>query len=228
MEATIAVTTSRLRPNRMAASLPATLAKVPIRPSPVATMAGDRPKRPLHPWQRRRSQGTPRPSRARRSFQECGRNRQSHKPLPSGCGTPDENHTGLPVLGWLPRLVCAGHDERDEHPGNCRAYGCRDESRLPAGSGSDEVTCCKRKSARNADARRVSRRGARHHFGVNAIGQKLQARHIGARPAHAGEGTQQQRRPEAFRKQTKQQMAQRRWLLRQRGTRAWDQRDRSR
>ena len=42
MEASIAVTMRRFRPKRMAASLPATLANVPMRPSPVATMAGER------------------------------------------------------------------------------------------------------------------------------------------------------------------------------------------
>ena len=41
MDASIAVTMRRFRPKRMAASLPATLAAVPMSPSPVATMAGE-------------------------------------------------------------------------------------------------------------------------------------------------------------------------------------------
>ena len=41
MDASMAATMSRLRPKRMAASLPTTLAKVPMSPSPVATMAGE-------------------------------------------------------------------------------------------------------------------------------------------------------------------------------------------
>ena len=49
MEAIMAMTMRRLRPKRMAASLPATLAKVPIRPRPVATMAGERTAAALAP-----------------------------------------------------------------------------------------------------------------------------------------------------------------------------------
>jgi hypothetical protein len=41
MDASMADTISRLRPNRIAPSLPATLANVPMRPSPVAIRAGD-------------------------------------------------------------------------------------------------------------------------------------------------------------------------------------------
>ena len=49
--------------------------------------------------------------------------------------------------------------------------------------------------------------GARHHLGIDLVGQQLQAGHVGAGPAHAGQRARRHGRPEAVGEEAEQQMA---------------------
>ena len=112
----------------------------------------------------------------------------------------------LSVFGWGGALGLRGNDQRHREPRDRGAHGGGKEGGAPAGSGGDKVASSKRKGARNANARGMAGRGARHHLRVDPIGQELEARHVRARPAHAGQRPHRKCRPEAVGKQRKHQV----------------------
>ena len=141
---------------------------------------------------RRRRRGTPRPSRAARSSRACGRSRPARRPWPSGCAAPDGNRTARAAgPAGRARRLASGHDERDGEPGDggARAGGDQ-EGGLPADMPAIRSPQQEGERAGDADAGGMAGDGARHHPGVDLVGQQLQAGHVGAGPAQAGEGAQ--------------------------------------
>ena len=112
----------------------------------------------------------------------------------------------LSVFGRGGALALRGNDHCHQQPSDRGAHGGGEEGGAPAGSGGDEIATCKRERTGNADARGVAGRGARHHLGVHPIGQELEAGHVRACPAHAGQRAHRQCRPEALGKQPEHQV----------------------
>jgi len=102
------------------------------------------------------------------------------------------------------------HEEPDREPGDGGGAGCDQESGTPAEVIGNEVAHQEGKRPGDADAGGVAGDGARHHAGIDLVGQQLQPGHVGAGPTQAGEGSGGHRRPEAVGKQPEQEMADRR------------------
>ena len=82
-------------------------------------------------------------------------------------------------------------------------------ARQPACS-AKKVAAQEGERARDADAGGMAGHGARHHPGIDLVGQQLEAGHVGAGPAEAGQRAQGHGRPEAVGEQAEQEMAQHR------------------
>ena len=135
--------------------------------------------------------GKRRPSRAARSSPGCGCNKPANRRRPSGCAAPGGSRTA-PAAGWQPGRCASARQ--------ASATGSQATPRVSAGAGEGE-----RASRRlghqiaaatndgrpgNADAGGMAGDGARHHPGVDLVGQQLQTGHVGAGPADAGQRAQ--------------------------------------
>ena len=195
----------RRRPNRMAASLPRTLASVPSSPNSVSVSAGRQSGAGSPGGHGDKTKERDAPSAQRAHFERVdaigdgighGRAVAQHRAKIKNRG----------VLFRRRRPRMRGDRKRHQDPRATRAHRRRDECQAPAADGGEEIGAGKRQRAGNPDAGGVARGRARQQRAVDLVGEQLQPGHVGAGPTDAGERAGRECGPEAVGEGRKQRM----------------------